>query len=194
MSGEESAKVVLLGDTNVGKTTIHFHAIMGHAPDKHKPEPTIAGTKAHYSTDIDGQSVALTLWDTAGQENYRALTPAYIRGAAVVVYVYSLTDPATLASINDWVALVQNTCPVRGQVLLANKVDLVVQDDERIPSEEGMAIADRIGAAYFEVSGVTGYGITDAMTEIARRAAARARSDEQLILRKGKVSVTACCR
>jgi small GTP-binding protein len=185
---------VLFGDTNVGKTTVQFQAIMGHAPDKAKLKPTIAGRKAHYSTYIDGQSVALTLWDTAGQENYRALTPAYIRGAAVVVYVYSIMDPATLASINDWATLVQDTCTVRGQVLLANKVDLVVQDGERIPSEEGMAMADKIGAAYFEVSGVTGYGITDAMTEIARLAAARARSDEHLILREEKVGVTACCR
>jgi small GTP-binding protein len=194
MTNEESAKVVLLGDTNVGKTTIHFHAIMGHAPDSNRLAPTIAGTKAHYSTNVDGRLVSLTLWDTAGQENYRSLIPAYVRGAAVVVYVYSITQPVTFNSINDWVRLVHETCEVRGQVLLANKSDLADGSADQISTEAGIAMAEKIGTAYFEVSGVTGYGISNAMTEIARRAAGRPTWGENLIPTTGMSGIIACCR
>jgi small GTP-binding protein len=105
-------------------------------------------------TDID-----LLIWDTAGQETFRALTAQYYRGARIALIVFDVTSPATMESIAEWHTRVCDANP--GQivvVLVGNKIDLPTRI---VPQERGEALAAEIKALYRETSAVTGKGISE---------------------------------
>ena len=88
----EVYQVVLLGDSNVGKTAILTRIAKGVF--KKESEPTIG---AHFMSKVvtmptSNQEVKLQVWDTAGQEKYRSITPIYYRDAAAAVCVFDITS------------------------------------------------------------------------------------------------------
>jgi small GTP-binding protein len=74
---------------------------------------------------LDGQGIDLVLWDTAGQEQFQALTPLYARSSAVAIFVASITDPRSFTGLDSWIRLLvsANRDPPP-MVLAVNKVDL----------------------------------------------------------------------
>lgn len=66
------------------------------------------------------------MWDTAGQEQYKALTSQYYRGSHAVILMFDLTRPASLDHIPDWIRLVQDNCSSDPfKILVGNKCDLL---------------------------------------------------------------------
>lgn len=57
---------------------------------------------------VEGETVRLDLWDSAGQEKYTSLIPVYLRDTSAVIFVYSQNAPGSLESIDDWVQRVMN--------------------------------------------------------------------------------------
>jgi Ras-related protein Rab-5C len=120
---QRAAKVIVLGDSCVGKTSI----ILQLSKSQFDPniEPTI-GT-AYISTCIetpDGE-VPLNIWDTAGQERFKSIIPMYLRGAAAVVLVCAVDAPASFTSLNIWFEMVDQTLShVDALYLAVNKIDL----------------------------------------------------------------------
>jgi small GTP-binding protein len=105
-------------------------------------------------TDID-----LLIWDTAGQETYRALTAQYYRDVKIALIVFDVTNPATMESVTEWNTRVCDAN--QGQivvVLVGNKIDLPT----RVVSPElGDALATELKALYRETSAVTGKGVSE---------------------------------
>jgi small GTP-binding protein len=155
-------KLVLLGDSGVGKTSISQYFERGHF------DPTIDSTiaaafTAHELTTPLGK-LNLHIWDTAGQERYRSLIPTYARGAAPALLVFDLSSVPSFENINHWVddfALFGSEgCLV---FLVGNKADL----PQIVKREDTDAWAQEHSAPFFEVSAKTGVGVMEMFDAIA---------------------------
>nr|XP_009596397.1 ras-related protein RABF1 [Nicotiana tomentosiformis] len=95
-------KLVLLGDSGVGKSCIVLRFVRG----QFDPTSKVTVGASFLSQTIalqDSTTVKFEIWDTAGQERYAALAPLYYRGAAVAVVVYDITSPESFAKAQYWV-------------------------------------------------------------------------------------------
>ena len=156
-------KVILLGSTSVGKTSIIHRAI--NRID-FETSPTVGASHFTRTFEIDKSMINLNIWDTAGQERYRSITTLYYRGANAIVFVYALDDQKSLTDIEEWYNNVknQNLEDVKF-FLVANKSDLV--DERKVSQQQGDEMAKRINAEFFEVSAVTGNLIEELFNSIA---------------------------
>jgi small GTP-binding protein len=156
-------KVVLLGDSRVGKTTL----ISRKAADTplSSPKATV-GCHCHDLTfRIENKTVNLQVWDTAGQEMYRALVPIYVRGANASVLVYDRTDHESFQGLTEWRALLDdNLSPDTPSFVVANKIDLV---DSGVEDELGERFAAAHKSAFCRTSALTGQGVDALFQSIA---------------------------
>jgi small GTP-binding protein len=150
-------KVVLLGEGRVGKTSI------GRRWTEDKFEQTVRSTvKAAYFekrvTTKTGRTLAIHLWDTAGQEVYHSIAPIYYKDAHAAILVFSVTDEGSFERMNKWkTELLQTRKDNIKFVVVGNKIDLV--RERVIPAEKAVEFAKTIQAQYFEVSAKTNSGI-----------------------------------
>ena len=120
-----------------------------------------------------GKKVKLQIWDTAGQERFRTITTAYYRGAMGILLVYDVTNEQTFLNVKNWMRQIdthaaENVC----RVLIGNKCD--VPADQRVVSyEQGKALADEFGVAFFETSAKENLHVDDAFMQITNEIVAR---------------------
>jgi small GTP-binding protein len=157
MSADLSLKVVVIGDSSVGKTCFSLRYLTGEFSTQTRP--TIAAGFCNANVKLGKTDIDLLIWDTAGQEAYRGLTSQYYRDAKIALIVFDLTNPTTLNSVKDWHTrlLDANQSPVI-VVLVGNKSDLPTRQVSR---EQGEAVAAEIKALYREASALTGKGVTE---------------------------------
>ncbi|GMI86988.1 hypothetical protein like AT3G54840 [Hibiscus trionum] len=117
-------KLVLLGDSGVGKSCIVLRFVRG----QFDPTSKVTVGASFLSQTIalqDSTTVKFEIWDTAGQERYAALAPLYYRGAGVAVIVYDITSPESFAKAQYWVKELQkHGSPGIVMALVGNKADL----------------------------------------------------------------------
>jgi small GTP-binding protein len=112
--------------------------------------------------DTQKHTVELQLWDTAGQELFRAVTRGYYRGAVGAFVVFDLTKRESFTSLSQWISELRSIArPDIVLVLLGNKSDL--EDARDITKFEAEEFAKRNGAAFFETSARTGENVEAAM-------------------------------
>ena len=117
-------KLLLLGDTGVGKSSLMFRFSEGEF------KSGLIGTAGvdykMKNIELGGKSVKIQIWDTAGQERYRTLTKAYYRGAAGIILVYDATDPVSFNNVSYWLQKIKKHGDENVEImLLGNKVDLI---------------------------------------------------------------------
>ena len=95
-----SYKVILLGDSAVGKTCLCARYLTG---DYGEQKPTVGIGFNDTQITKDGQPARLEIWDTAGQEKFRSFAPMYYRGAHAALVCYDSTNPASLNGARQWV-------------------------------------------------------------------------------------------
>lgn len=158
---DEFAKVVLVGPSFVGKTSIISRAFNNTFSSNIKP--TIGSGFAKGVIKGNNRSVKLEVWDTAGQEMYHSLTPLFFTGSSVAVLVYDVTSRASFEQLGKYKAMLSEKVPDECLIIVAgNKVDLVDNDESQreVSYDEADEYATKIGAAFFcEVSALTGYGV-----------------------------------
>ena len=120
---KKSFKVVILGDTGVGKTSIIFRYL-----DKLcvNTNPTIgAGFFTKIENADNKYNIKLEIWDTAGQERYHSITPLYYRNAYVSIIVYDISDPESFIKTKQWVKELQcsNSRKTTTIIIVGNKTD-----------------------------------------------------------------------
>ena len=97
----------------------------------------------------------MQIWDTAGQEKYKGLIPSYVRNSSIVFVVYDISVKSTFDNIPKWLTFIrsiENTT----LILCGNKIDL---EKREVTKEEGEALAQKEGIAFFETSAKTAEGI-----------------------------------
>ena len=152
-----SLKVVVIGDSSVGKTCVAFRYLTGEFSSQTRP--TIAAGFCNAQVKLGKRKIDLLIWDTAGQEAYRGLTSQYYRDAKIALIIFDLTNPSTLLSVPDWYNRIceANSTPFI-TVLVGNKTDL---PNRQVTQEQALAIAAEIKAIYRETSAVSGKGINE---------------------------------
>ena len=162
-SSATSVKLVLLGDSGVGKTSIATQYISGKAPQSVKP--TIGAAFVTKSIVVDGQPIELLIWDTAGQEVYRGLAPMYYRSALIAIVVYDITRQQSYESVSYWINELKANADSRTIIVVcANKTDL--EDQRAVDENTAQQFAESNGALYAATSATTGSGI-DRMFQMA---------------------------
>ena len=166
---EITAKIVLLGETAVGKSSLATRFVRDDfAPNQ---ESTIgAAFLSHHVNTAKGQVVKFEIWDTAGQERYRSLAPMYYRGAVAALIVYDITSPDSLKRSKSWIQELKKSSDNVVVALIGNKCDL--EEKRSVPTSEGQALADDEGGLFFEASAKTGHNVDALFKTVAERVVA----------------------
>ena len=150
-------KIILLGKLSVGKTSILTRYISNVFNADHKS--TIKVDFQIKVVNVNNEVKAkLNIWDTCGDEKFRAITRQYYKDTQGVILVYDITDRDSFDNIDTWVQDIKNCCPANCVVVLvANKTDL---NDKRVVTfKEGKNKADKLGFLFTEVSAKNGDNI-----------------------------------
>lgn len=174
-------KLVLLGDGACGKTSLLNVFTRGFFPTVY--EPTVFENYVH-DIFVDNIHMELSLWDTAGQEEFDRLRSLSYDDTQAIMLCFSVDNKGSLENVSTkWVQEIQEHCPGVKVVLCALKCDLreeLEKDDEdetpqptqaqrMIPYNEGLEVARKIGALrYLECSAMRNRGVNEAFTEAAR--------------------------
>lgn len=159
------AKVVVLGDAGVGKTSVIQRFIAGSFEEWTKA--TIGASFASKTVPVAaGGNVKLSIWDTAGQEQFQSMAPIYYRNANAALLVFDLLGMESFKKAQFWIdQLIASGPPGVKIAIVGNKVDREIE--RQVPMEVAAAYADEIGSAYFETSAKTGAGIAELFAHIA---------------------------
>ena len=153
-----TAKTVLVGDSGVGKTSIVSRLCENKFPDR--PQPTVASNFADLEIASGTRVIVLNIWDTAGQEHYRSLTPIFFKDAVISILVYDISKKTSLDALPEFYETLQEHAPRSVCAVVGNKADL--SSEREVTYEEGSEYAQKIGACVFcETSALTGQGITE---------------------------------
>jgi small GTP-binding protein len=156
-------RVVLIGDSSVGKTSI-LSRLIDHRFDKEE-SATIGATYQLYHSTFEGRTIELQIWDTAGEERFRALGPIYYRNAWGAIAVFDVTNRASFQNLDAWIDLFHDTAGDETLVVLAaNKIDDVARD---VSLKDALAYAENQFKVY-ETSALTGDGIQKLFDELSR--------------------------
>jgi small GTP-binding protein len=158
-------KVILLGDTGVGKTSIARRQAQGTFDIK--MTPTIGASHLRASMTIGKRDVDLMLWDTAGQEEFASLVPMYARSAHVCVIVSSIVNPDSCDHVGVWRDRLYSMGEQPPIVIAINKMDLL--DEAPMTVEDVKAKFTEFPFLYF-VSAKTGDCVEHLFTEVAQLA------------------------
>lgn len=161
-------KVVFIGDSGVGKTSLINRICGGDFTEKFC---TTIGVDFRVKTIVlEGQQVVLQLWDTAGQERFRSITSQYLRKSDGVLIVYDVNSEFSFCNVCSWMASIEKVNNDNVIVaLIGNKLDLGATSDKKVvPSDEGRKVAAEKDALFFETSAKDGTGIEELMLTMAR--------------------------
>ncbi|GMR36543.1 hypothetical protein PMAYCL1PPCAC_06738, partial [Pristionchus mayeri] len=139
-------KVVLLGNSGVGKTSI----LEGRDPEGIPPPATIGSSFRTY--DMEKEGITLQVWDTAGQERFRCMVPMYMRNADAAIIVFDLTSRQSFEDVIKWENELIRSCSSSHPsiTLIGNKADL---SHKRVVARgEAVTRANQMRATYHEIS------------------------------------------
>lgn len=148
-------KTLMLGDTQVGKTSL----VQRFCENKFEAfKPTTIGIDfKRKDLERNGAKLRLQVWDTAGQERFRTITNSYYRSAGSVIVCFAVDARETFDGVSTWLQQIKEHGDENVKcVLVANKTDL---PDRKVSKEEGMALAKAHNLAYFEVSAKSGENV-----------------------------------
>ena len=151
-------KLIVIGDENVGKTSI----INRFKNNLFSPEyePTVGLDFQSIPILIDDQSVTLLLYDTAGQEKFKSLIPLYTNEANIILLIYDISNKDSFENIDKWFESLNNIN--KEEVIFAlvgNKSDL--DFNRKVSKEEAESYANEHHYAFQEVSAMSGEGIQE---------------------------------
>ncbi|XP_046857308.1 ras-related protein Rab-8B-like [Xenia sp. Carnegie-2017] len=161
---DSTFKILVLGDSGVGKTCLIYRYTAGEFTDAYVS--TIGIDCRTTMLNVDELKVRMQIWDTAGQERFRTLTSAYYRGAMGVLLVYDVTVEESFGHINSWLRNIEeNASTDVCKVLVGNKADL--QNLRTISKQRGEMVAQNNNLKFFETSAKDGQGVEEAFNCLA---------------------------
>jgi len=161
---DDLVKIVLLGDTGVGKSCL----LLRFAEDTFTNSfiSTIGIDFKVKTINVDGYRTKMQIYDTAGQERFRTITAAYYRGAQGVMLVYDVTDARSFGNIRTWVNGMTTDAENAIKIIVANKCDL--EDQRVITTVQGQRLATEFGFSFIEVSAKNKLNVDESFAQLVR--------------------------
>jgi Ras-related protein Rab-5C len=158
-------KVVMLGSTTVGKSSI----VTRYTRDMFDPDAvsTVGAAFMTKTIVLGTQSLKLQIWDTGGSERYRAMAPNYYHSADAAIIIYDITSIQSYQEVASWIyELREQASNIVAIALVGNKIDR--SDARAVETETGRAFAKSNNLQVFiETSALTGENVADAFAQIA---------------------------
>ncbi len=152
-------KVLLVGDSGVGKTNIVTKYIKNEFSENTKA--TVGVEFCFSKLVIDGKKINAQIWDTAGQEKFRSITASFYKGAKGAFIVFDITNKESFNNVDKWVSNVTSQADKGAvMILIGNKTDL--EDLRKVTLEEAQEKAKFFGMAYMETSAKSGHNLNEA--------------------------------
>jgi Ras-related protein Rab-7A len=168
-------KIVILGDSGVGKTTLLQQyvnqKVSGHA------KPTIGADFSKKEVLIDNAIVNLQIWDTAGQEKFQSLGYAFYRGADCCALVYDITNQRSFDNLTKWKeGFIEHAAPTDPKqfpfVLIGNKLDK--EPERKVKTQDAKSwCKENEDMPYYETSALENIAVDGAFIEMAKMAIKR---------------------
>lgn len=173
-------KIVLIGDSGVGKSNILSRFTRNEFCLESKS--TIGVEFATRTLQVEGKTVKAQIWDTAGQERYRAITSAYYRGAVGALLVYDITKRQTFDNVQRWLGELRDHADSNIVIMMAgNKSDLYHL--RAVSEQDGQTLAEKEGLSFLETSALEALNVDKAcqtvLTEIYHIASKKALAAQQ---------------
>ena len=152
---------MLLGKEYGGKTSLVERYIHGKLNSNAPYQSTIGAAFGAKKVSMNGESVTLGIWDTAGSERYESMSRIYYRGAKAAIVCFDLTDQSSFERAKFWVNELKQTEEDCVVYLCGTKYDLVEENKKARKVDLGLVrdYADEISAKFMETSAKTGYNI-----------------------------------
>ena len=143
-------KIILLGESGVGKTNL-IYAFLNYGFQEN-PGCTLASFSFEAEYNYKNKSYTYTIWDTAGQEQYRSINKMLIRGSKIILIVYSIISRESFNEVDFWINHIKENIKNDNYIiaLVANKSDLY--EKQIVDDEEGEEIAKKYGIEFLTTS------------------------------------------
>ena len=141
-------KILIIGDSNVGKTSILLQYTSNFFQETHIA--TIGVEFKLKEITLDNIEYKLNIWDTAGQERFKAITKSFFKAADGIIFVYDITKKSTFTNIKNWFQDAESKTDDFKSIIVGNKIDL--NDERTVTPEEGQNFANKKNCPFFESS------------------------------------------
>lgn len=172
-------KVVLLGQHDVGKTCLVERYL--HGKFKFNVTATVGAAFGAKKVEVNGTSITLGIWDTAGAERYESMSRIYYRSARAAIVCYDLTNKVSFNKVRFWVEELlanEKNCDI---YIVGTKLDRILEEGEAraIGEETVQNYAENIGAKVFDTSAKTGQNVDALFFKIAEDYTKKAQETSQ---------------
>ncbi|MCQ2818470.1 MAG: GTP-binding protein [archaeon] len=159
-------KVLLLGDSSVGKTCFLKRFVDGTFQEVYMSTIGL-DYRLKVMTMQDNKKVKLQIWDTAGQDRFRAITKNYYKGAHGIILIYDVTCRRTFDNVRNWMAQITESASEEVSVfLVANKIDM--EDERKVPEEEGKKAAEEFNLPFYEASAKSNINVDQVFNDLVK--------------------------
>lgn len=159
-----SFKIIVVGDSGVGKSCLTMKGTKNHYEESYSP--TVGFEFFTFNIRINDKNIKLQIWDTAGQDRFRAITKNYYKGANGIILIYDVTNMQTYENVKNWISQIKEEASPNVIIyLVGNKID--VPDEQRlIKAEDGQKIADEFNLPFKEASAKDGTNVNEIFQEL----------------------------
>jgi small GTP-binding protein len=186
-------KVLLLGDTSVGKTCFLLRFTEDTFTENHISTIGVDYKLKLLTTNPD-KNIKLQIWDTAGQDRFRCITKNYFRGSHGILLIYDITSMSSFNNIKNWILQIKESLGEQPCItLVGNKVDL--ESNRKVSKEDGIRLATEYGMTFFETSAKDGTNIYEAFSQLTKEMIEKGegKKDDLSVTQRKKRDVTNCC-
>ena len=160
-------KILLLGDTEVGKSSF----LMRYS-DNVFVENYIATIGLDYklkNIKLDsGKTIKVQLWDTAGQEKYRTIAKNYFKGSHGILLLYDVTKVNSFENVREWIRDIKEEVSEKAILfLIGNKIDM--EDKRKVSKEKGVELAEEYKIPFFEASAKSGENVDEVFKALYKK-------------------------
>ena len=164
MTCDEKIQLIMIGESNVGKTSLIRRYTKNLFNINHLETTGIEFSSKEEK--INNKIIKVKIWDTAGQEIFHSLTKNFYRKADGIIIVFDVGNKESFEKIHDWIKSVHDNIDTYREIqmiIVGNKIDL---EERQVSKEEGIKISEYFEIPYFEASAKNGSGIKLFMMKI----------------------------
>ena len=165
-TSESVYKVLLLGDSTVGKTCFLMRYTDNTFQEIHMSTIGL-DYRLKTMTLNSGKQVKVQIWDTAGQDRFRAITKNYYKGAHGIILIYDVTNQITFDNVTNWITQIKEEASDKVTIfLVGNKID--DEKNRKVETEEGKKLAEEFKLKFYETSAKIGTNVETTFKDLVQ--------------------------